>query len=116
MKPTSDDRHLGEYRLKELIRESDLTRTWLAEQVPVARQVLVDELRPEQADQREAFLADIRAKAAVEHPLVGSVYEAVSTPEQCFFVDCLSARRRLLPECGHILQVNGHFSGRITSN
>ena len=85
MKPTSDDRHLGEYRLKELIRESDLTRTWLAEQVSVARQVLVDELRPEQADQREAFLADIRAKAAVEHPLVGSVYEAVSTPEQCFF-------------------------------
>lgn len=80
-----NDRHLGEYRLKELIRESDLTMTWLAEQVSVARQVLVDELRPEQEERRDAFLADIRAKAAVDHPLVGSVYEAVSNPELCYF-------------------------------
>ncbi len=85
MSSSSDDRHLGEYRLSKLVRESDLTRTWLAEQVSVARQVLVDELRPEHEEHREAFLADVRAKAAVDHPLVGSVYEAVSTPEHCFF-------------------------------
>lgn len=85
MNPASDDRHLGEYHLKELISENALTRTWLAEQVSVARRVLVDELRPEQEDQRLAFLADIRAKAAVEHPLVASIYEAVAEPEQCYY-------------------------------
>ena len=57
MNLASDDRQLGEYRLKELISESELARTWLAEQVSVARRVLVDELRPERADQQEAFLA-----------------------------------------------------------
>jgi hypothetical protein len=85
MNPASDERLLGEYRLKELISETPLTRTWLAEQVSVARRVLVDELRPEQADQRERFLADVRAKAAVEHPLIGSVFEAVAEPGQCYF-------------------------------
>jgi formylglycine-generating enzyme required for sulfatase activity len=85
MNPASEDRRLGEYRLKELISENPRTLTWLAEQVSVARRVLVDELRPECSDQRDAFLADIRAKAAVEHPLIGSVYEAVAEPGQCFF-------------------------------
>lgn len=85
MNPASDEHSLGEYHLKELISENALTRTWLAEQVSVARRVLVDELRPEQEDQREPFLADIRAKAAVEHPLVASVYEAVAEPGQCYY-------------------------------
>lgn len=85
MNPVPDDRRLGEYRLKELLSETPLTRTWLAEQVSVSRRVLVDELRAEQADHKEAFLADVRAKAAVEHPLIGSVYEAVAEPGLCFF-------------------------------
>lgn len=86
MNPTpDDDRQLGDYRLKELIAETPISRRWLAEQVSVARRVLVDELRPEQAHQREAFLADVRAKAAVDHPLVGSVFEAVAEPDQCYF-------------------------------
>lgn len=83
--PSDDDRYLGEYRLKELISETPLTRTWLAEQVSVARRVLVDELLSEETDHREAFLADIRAKAAVDHPLIGSVYEAVAEPGLCYF-------------------------------
>jgi hypothetical protein len=83
--PPSENRLLGEYRLKELVAENALTRTWLAEQVSVSRRVLVDELRPEQAHLRDAFLADVRAKAAVEHPLIGSVFEAVAEPGLCFF-------------------------------
>lgn len=79
------DRLLGEYRLKELLSENPLTRTWLAEQVSVSRRVLVDELREEQSHQRDAFLANVRAKAAVEHPLIGSVYEAVAEPGLCFY-------------------------------
>lgn len=85
MNPSPEDLQLGEYQLKELISINELTRTWLAEQVSVARRVLVDELRPEQDDQREAFLADIRAKAAVEHPLVASVYEAVAEPGLSYY-------------------------------
>lgn len=85
MTPASEDRLLGEYRLKQLLSENPLTRTWLAEQVSVSRRVLVDELRPEQAHQRDTFLADVRAKAAVEHPLIGSVFEAVAEPGRCFF-------------------------------
>ena len=79
------DRLLGEYRLLELITETSISRIWLAEQVSVARRVLVDELRPEHADRSAAFIADVRAKAAIEHPLIGSVYEAVDEPAMCFF-------------------------------
>ena len=85
MNPAPEDRLLGEYRLKELVSENALSRTWLAEQVSVSRKVLVDELRADQSDQRESFLADVRTKAAVEHPLVGSVYEAVADDTSCFF-------------------------------
>lgn len=84
MSSVSEDRLLGEYRLKELLSENPLTRTWLAEQVSVSRRVLVDELREDQSHQRDAFLANVRAKAAVEHPLIGSVYEAVAEPGLCF--------------------------------
>lgn len=85
-----DDNRLGDYRLKELLEEGPITRTWLAEQIAVRRDVLIDELRPEMVQHRESFLADIRAKAAVDHPLIGSVYEAVSDATNCFF-----ARERL---------------------
>ncbi len=85
MNSASDQRLLGEYRLKELLVETPLSTTWLAEQVSVSRLVLVDELRDDQAANREAFLADVRAKAAVDHPLIGSVYEAVAAPGLCYY-------------------------------
>ena len=91
MNPASDDPHLGEYRLKELLEENSITRTWLAEQVSVSRRVLVDELRAEATDHREAFLAEVRAKASVDHPLIGSVYEAVAEPGICFYAHELLA-------------------------
>ncbi|MCF7733414.1 MAG: hypothetical protein K9N23_17115, partial [Akkermansiaceae bacterium] len=56
---------LGEYQLKECLAEGALTRRWVAEQESVRRTVLIDELRPERLDQAEAFLTDVRAKAAV---------------------------------------------------
>lgn len=85
MNPPSEDRLLGEYKLKELVAENDVSRTWLAEQISVSRRVLVDELRKDRPQFREAFLADIRAKAGVDHPLIGSVYEAVDAPDLCFY-------------------------------
>lgn len=85
MNPAPEERLLGEYRLKELVAENTVSTTWLAEQTSVSRLVLVDELRADQSGQKEAFLANIRAKAAVDHPLIGSVYEAVAGPGPCYY-------------------------------
>ncbi|MEO5915051.1 MAG: SUMF1/EgtB/PvdO family nonheme iron enzyme [Luteolibacter sp.] len=89
MNPASAERQLGEYRLKQLLAEDSVSRTWLAEQVSVSRLVLVDELLDE--NQRDAFLADVRMKASVDHPLIGSVYEAVAEPGLCFYAHELLA-------------------------
>jgi formylglycine-generating enzyme required for sulfatase activity len=80
----ADKRSIGDYRLKELHSETALSCQWLAEQVSVARLVLLDELRPECAEHRRDFLADVRAKAAVDHPMIASVYEAVDDGTHCF--------------------------------
>lgn len=81
---------LGDYRLVELLGEGPLTRSWLAEQASVGRTVVVEELRGNAPESRARFVADIRAKASVGHPLIGSVYEAVTSDGHCFF-----ARERL---------------------
>lgn len=75
---------LGEYLLKECLSEGPLIRRWVAEQESVRRTVLIDELRPERMDQAETFLADVRAKAAVDHPSIGTVYEAISADGVCY--------------------------------
>ena len=75
---------LGDYRLVALLAESSITLTWQAEQASIRRPVVLFELKPAAFQRREDFLADIRAKAAVDHPLIGSVYEAVSNEEHCF--------------------------------
>ncbi len=75
----------GDYMPKECLAESQSTRTWLAEQASVGRMVLIEELKGEAMHERESFLADVRAKAAVEHPLVGSIYEASTEDGRCYF-------------------------------
>jgi hypothetical protein len=85
MNPDADEQLSGDYHLKELVSENPVSRVWLAEQVSISRAVLVEELRPERFDHKEAFLADVRAKAAVDHPMIGSVYEAVAGEDRCFF-------------------------------
>ncbi|MEI7908615.1 MAG: SUMF1/EgtB/PvdO family nonheme iron enzyme [Verrucomicrobiota bacterium] len=91
MEPAPEQRRLGEYLLMDCLAEGPLTRIWLATQESVRRMVLIEELRPECAEHAQVFLADIRAKAAVDHPLIGSVYEAVAVPDLCFYA------RELLP-------------------
>lgn len=85
MTTASEERLLGDYRITQKISENAMSVTWLAEQVSVGRLVLVDELRPEALGRKDAFLADLRAKAAIDHPLIGSVYEAVAGPEHYFY-------------------------------
>ena len=78
------ERSLGDYRLLDRQEDDELCHIWRAEQLSVSRRVLVRELRPEQADRKQEFLAEIRAMAAVDHPLIGSVYEAVDHGGQCY--------------------------------
>lgn len=84
MESASEVRYLGDYLLKQRLSEGPPAYIWAAEQVSVGREVLVYELRADCEDQRAAFLADARAKAALDHPLIASVYEAVDRPDCCF--------------------------------
>ncbi len=85
MENFSSNSQIGDYILLECLKNNQETRTWSAKQVSVGRAVLIDELKQAYSGNREAFLADVRAKAAVEHPLVGSIYEASTDNGQCFF-------------------------------
>lgn len=106
---------IGDYRLDEVLAESPTSLTWMAEQQSIRRPVVVIELKPTALHSRDAFLADIRAQAAVDHPLIGSVYEAVTLPDHCFvalerlpgasLADRLHAREAMKPaQVAHVLR------------
>lgn len=106
---------IGDYRFDEILAENPTSLTWLAEQQSIRRQVVVIELKPAALHSRETFLADIRAQAAVDHPLIGSVYEAVTLPDRCFAVlerlpgaslaDRLKAKEAMKPaQLAHVLR------------
>ncbi|MCP4730862.1 MAG: SUMF1/EgtB/PvdO family nonheme iron enzyme [Roseibacillus sp.] len=99
-------RQLGDYLLMELISEDEETRTYHARQRSIDRAVIlvrlkgvIDPTRPS----GEAFLADVRAKAAIEHAGIGSVYEAAREEEEVYWT------RELLPG-GTFAQI--HQEGR----
>ena len=69
-----EENRFGDYVPQECLVETETTRTWLAKQTSVGRMVLVEELK--EGVESEEFIADVRAKAGVEHPLVSSIYEA----------------------------------------
>lgn len=73
----------GDYLPQECLAESAITRTWLATQAFVGRKVLIEELK--EGVECEDFIADVRAKAGVEHPLVGSIYEATMEESLCYY-------------------------------
>lgn len=79
---------IGDYLLTELLYDGDSTRTWKAQQVSISREVIIDSLNKEQqADESivSTFLIDVRAKASVDHPLIGSVLEAIREEKLCFY-------------------------------
>lgn len=85
METLSAHSQFGDYKISECLRENSHTKTWTAEQISVGRPVLIDELKQNGLETREEFLADVRAKAAVEHPLLSSIYEASTENSLCFF-------------------------------
>ena len=79
---------VGDYYLQELVYEGASTRTWLAHQVSVSREVIIDSLNRAVHEDDEIitnYLSDVRTKAKVDHPLIGSVFEAVYEEGICFY-------------------------------
>lgn len=79
---------VGDYLLLELLYDGPTTRTWKAQQVSVDREVIIDSLNRAVHQHEETvstFISDIRAKAHVDHPLIGSVFEAVREGDLCFY-------------------------------
>ena len=79
-----EPRHVGDYQLQERLASENGMATWLARQVSVGRTVILEELLDLAPEQREHFLAETRARAAVDHPFIASVYEAVDGSVHCF--------------------------------
>lgn len=75
----------SDYSLTKLLGENATSSVWLAEQVSVRRNVVLEQLRDPYSIHREEFIADVRAKASVDHPLIASIYEAINDNEYCFF-------------------------------
>ncbi len=79
---------LGDYRVQKLIGEGKWGRVYLALQLSVSRRVglkVLDSAHADDADARAQFLADARAKAAVQHPFIMSVFEADEQNGLAFF-------------------------------
>ena len=84
---------IEDYVIGDLISRGTHTLTWKASQVSVQREVVICSLRENfegDAEMVDNFFADVRKKASVEHPLIGSVLEAVNSGGHCFY-----ARERL---------------------
>ncbi len=70
---------LGDYRVQQLLNKGEWGNVYRAIQLSVNRPVDLNVLDPSRAqddNQRSLFLADARAKAAVQHPFIVSVFEA----------------------------------------
>ncbi|WP_018970252.1 SUMF1/EgtB/PvdO family nonheme iron enzyme [Rubritalea marina] len=84
---------VGDYLFEGLLIDGEDMNTWKAKQISVSRGVIIDSLNlPGATDQDviNTFLDDVRAKAKVDHPLIGSVFEAFHESPHCFY-----ARERL---------------------
>ena len=79
---------LGDYRLRHVVSEGRFTRTWEGEQLSMQRIVMIEMLRSKVMRQPglvDSFISDVRAKATVNHPGIGVVYEVFTNDEDTFF-------------------------------
>jgi formylglycine-generating enzyme required for sulfatase activity/DNA-binding NarL/FixJ family response regulator len=93
---------LGDYRVQQFIGDGKWGRVYLALQLSVNRRVGLKVLNPAWAEDENArthFLNDARAKAAVQHPFIMSVFEADESDGHVFytheFLDGASMEERI---------------------
>jgi formylglycine-generating enzyme required for sulfatase activity len=77
---TSSELHpgltLGDYVLQHPVAENATASLWMADQISIQRRVLLVVLLAD--EDRERFMGDMRLMASINHPIIGSVYEAKS--------------------------------------
>ena len=81
-------KEVGDYFIGKLVSKGTTTTTWEATQISVQREVLVCSLDAEyvaDAEVRASFIADVRIKATIDHPLIASILEAINEGPHCFF-------------------------------
>ncbi len=79
---------VNDYLVGELLARGTNTLLWQATQQSVQREVIlcsVSDSLTEDENLRDNFIKDVRTKASVDHPLIGSVLEAVDDGKYCFF-------------------------------
>jgi len=93
---------LGDYRVQQFIGEGKWGRVYLALQLSVNRRVGLKILNPARSEDdgaRTQFLQDARAKAAVQHPFIMTVFEADDRNGLAFyteeFLDGATAEERI---------------------
>lgn len=75
---------LGDYRIREKRRDLGKSESYLALQMSMNRQVVLERLKPEfqnNAEEKRSFRAMVRSRANVVHPAIATVYEAQETVE-----------------------------------
>mgnify|MGYP001216335718 CR=1 FL=1 len=86
--PPSNEDQLGDYRLVRLIHENKDTLTYEACQISVDRTVALVELKRRRSEDSlavQAFHDELRAKAAVSHPRIATVYEVCEEQGRLFY-------------------------------
>ena len=92
--PTETDNHfikgtqIEDYLIGDLITKGTNTLTCSATQISVQREVVLCSLTANllrDTALRQQFISNVRIKASVDHPLIGSVLEAVKDDTHCFF-------------------------------
>lgn len=74
-----------DYKLQQLLGDNPQTSIWLAEQESVNRRVVLEQWHDLRDPARAQFIASVRAKASIDHPLIASVYEAIDDEKHCLF-------------------------------
>lgn len=115
----SSGQKVGDYELLAFVEETGLAEIWLARQVSVARDVL---LEFSSGEDEASFAADMQARAAVEHAAWSSVYEGIDFEERLGFAcellpersltSLIESNKRIEPPriCKIVTQIAGAFA------
>lgn len=96
---------IGDYELQQLLYEGGSIRMWQARQISVNRPVIVEILKPAAQKSPEvvaAFVGDVRTKAQIDHPYIGSVFEVIQEGDLCMYTrEMLNGRTLLSMQASH---------------